>query len=113
MTSQIIKKKIPINILINLFNKLNILHNNNYYIFDYNCYKKAIHNNLIVDFLNEIKEYYHKSKLFYLERKHTYTSLLTIIRHICKNNNIPYTSKIKYSNSNYSIIYYILLENNI
>ena len=56
---------------------------------------------------NELNNKYKKSKKFYLERENSYNNLLTIIRQICKKNNIKYVSKIKYDKNNYSIIYYI------
>ena len=37
----------------------------------------------------------------------TYKNLITIIRQICKYNNIPFTSDIKYSKSKYEITYFI------
>ena len=35
--------------------------------------------------------------------------MVTIIRQILKKNNIPYTNKIHYQNSDYSIQYYIYI----
>ena len=37
----------------------------------------------------------------------SYNNLMTIIRQLCKINNIKYYSKIKYDKNKYSIIYYI------
>ena len=56
---------------------------------------------------DNLKEKYKVSKKFYLERENNYNNLLTIIRHLCKKNNINYGSKIKYDKNNYKIIYYI------
>lgn len=108
MTKQIIKKLIPKFILINLLDLISIK-NNNYYIIDKISFKKAEYNNLLKKFTNDLKEYYHKSKHNYLDRECNYTSFLTIIRHICKNNNISYISKILYNKSKYEIIYYIYI----
>jgi len=60
-----------------------------------------------LEFCETIKNYYHLSKQFYLERKMTYNSFTTILRQICKNNNIMFTSQIKYNESKYNIDYLI------
>ena len=108
MTKQIIKNNIPINILTNLLDKI-CNKQNNYYIINKISFKKGEYENLFEEFTINLKNYYFSSKHFYLDRKFTYSSLLTIIRHICKNNNISYTSKIQYDKSNYEIFYYIYI----
>ena len=47
-------------------------------------------------FFDTLKNYYHASKLFYVERKPIYKHFVTVIKHLCKINNIPYNSKILY-----------------
>lgn len=37
----------------------------------------------------------------------SYKNLVTIIRHVCNNLKIAYTSKILYEKSDYEIVYYI------
>ena len=59
------------------------------------------------EFCNTIKDYYHASKLFYIERKFTYNSFINIVRQICKNNNAMFSSQIKYNDSEYNIDYFI------
>lgn len=108
MTKQIIKKDIPIKILIDILNKITTKQNN-YYIINKICFKKAEYLKILENFTDILKEYYFKSKYFYLDRKCNYQSFLTILRHICKNNNISYISKILYDKSSYEIIYYIYL----
>ena len=78
-----------------------------HYIFDNISYKKGIYNGSIVAFIDSCNPYYHISKKKYLERKLSYNTFITILRQICNCNNITYTSKIKYDNSNYEIVYYI------
>jgi len=57
--------------------------------------------------------YYLKTKQIYATKEITYKSFLTVVRHICKTNHIPYTNKIKYNKSEYEIIYYIpILQDN-
>jgi hypothetical protein len=106
MPNIIFKKDISNNVLFD-FLKINCLIENDYYIIDKLIYKKYEYNNLISEFFNNIKENYKDSKKYYLEREITYNNLLTVIRHICKYNNIPYLSKIRYDKNKYYIIYYI------
>jgi len=107
--SNIIKK----NFKINLINKISKFDDTNkYFILNNESYKKGQINNLIEEFINDIKEYYIKSKKFYLDRTINYKRFLTIIRQLCKSQNIKFEIKINYIKSKYEIIYYIYLENN-
>ena len=108
MCKQIIKKNIPSYILLNILNNISTKQNN-YYIINKIAFKKGEYLNILENFTNSLKEYYFSSKYFYLDRKCTYNSFLTLIRHICKNNNISYVSKILYDKSSYEIIYYIYI----
>ena len=96
MVSQIFKKNAPLNILYDLLDLI-ALKKENYYTIDMNSYKKMMYNNYHIDFCNELKEYYHKGKLFYLEREMTYNTFTTIIRQVCKHEAIMFTSKINYN----------------
>ena len=79
-----------------------------YYEFNPTSFKKAKYDeDSLEQFYKSIKPYYHKSKNFYIDRERTYKNFVTIIRQICKFLKITYKSKIKYSNSDYSIIYFI------
>ena len=108
MTNQIIKKVIPINILLSIL-KHNSRKNEKYYIISKSFYKHLIYHNYLNDFIEQLKNYYYESKQYYLTREMNYKGFLTLIRQICKNNNLTFTSKIKYNNSNYEIEYYIYL----
>lgn len=57
--------------------------------------------------INDLKYCYHTSKLHYLINCNKYNKFLTMIRQICKYNNIEYNIKITYERSKYSQIYYI------
>ena len=107
MQTTIFNKDISNNILYD-FLDLNCVLENNYYILDRESYKKYEFNDQLSNFYNKIEEYYKKNKKYYIEREYSYNNLLTIIRQICRNNNIEYISKIKYNKSKYTIIYYIL-----
>ena len=102
----IFKEDISNEILYN-FLKIHCRLENNFYIFDKLVYKKYEYNNQIDLIKENLKEKYKNSKKFYLERENNYNNLLTIIRHLCKKNNINYGSKIKYDKNKYNIIYYI------
>jgi hypothetical protein len=106
MVSQIFKYKIPNEVLFDFLNNISIK-TDKYYIVNFESFKKGNFNESIQAFYNTIKEYYYLSKRFYLERKNTYTNFTTVLRQICKFNEIPYTSQIKYDKSNYDIIYNI------
>ena len=81
----------------------------NVYIVTNNSYKRAQLSETLQPFLDSILECYHKSKQHYVLRKMNYTRFITIIRHICKANNVTYVSKIRYDRSSYEIIYFICL----
>jgi hypothetical protein len=102
----IFKEDISNELLYN-FLKIHCIIENKYYILDKLTYKKYEYNNEIDILKNELNDKYKDGKKYYLERENTYNNLLTIIRQICKKNNINYVSKIKYDKNNYSIIYYI------
>ena len=106
MTKQIFKSYIPPENLFTFLEKI-CLKTEKYYLIDMNAYRKMIFYNYHTEFFNSIKEHYHTSKQFYLERKITYNSFTTIIRQICKSNMIQFTSQIKYNSSRYNIDYLI------
>jgi len=106
MNSQIFKQNVPNQLLIELLETIAIK-SDKCYVINNNAYKKGLFNDVILNFIENCKPYYHISKRKYLERKLTYNSFVTIIRQICNYNKITYTSQIKYDKSTYDIIYYI------
>ena len=108
MANQIFKKEFPKDILFTLLQDICII-NDKFYTFNNDSYKKGIYKNILSDFINSCKPYYHISKQKYLERKLTYNNFTTILRQICNFINITYTSIIKYDKSSYNIIYYIYI----
>lgn len=78
-----------------------------YYVFNLTSYKRGELNDSNNAFLEVLKPYYHKAKLFYLERKHTYSGVCTVIRQLCKAHSILYSTKVVYSKSKYNIPYFI------
>ena len=112
MKTQVFKEPVPIELLQNLFNNVTQITDNKYnFYYEINkvIFKKLEYNNLLKDFLNSIKDFYYESKKFYITRDIDYTKFLTIIRQICKINNIKYDKKIVYLKNYYDIIYYIYM----
>ena len=106
MSNQIFKHQVPNTLLFNLLDNI-CLKTNNYYLLDMNAYRKMLFHNLYEEFGNELKEYYFVGKQFYVTRKLTYKSFTNIIRQICKNNSLLFTSQMKYNESKYNIDYLV------
>lgn len=105
MKTQIFKKNVPKEIIFNILEKINSFKSNKFYTINGLSFKKGIYSNDILDFLQEVKPYYHVSKQFYVNREMTFPRFTTIIRQICKSNDLPFTSQIKYDKSKYNIEY--------
>ena len=106
MMCQVLRKPIPNNILFNFLDKMGCKKTDKCYIVDITAYKRAIYNNDLEIFINDIKEYYYTSKLHYLDISHmSHNKFNTIIRQICKCNNILFSKYIKYDKSTYSVVY--------
>jgi hypothetical protein len=108
MSSQIFKKVYPKESLINFIDKF-AYNNNNYYLINKSYYKRAIFLDIIKKFIDDIKDYYHVSKRKYVYNVDNYSKFMTIIRQLCKINNVNFVSKIIYTKSTYDIIYYIYI----
>jgi hypothetical protein len=109
MSTQIFKKEIPSNLLFDLLDKI-CMKNEKHYLLNIESFKKGTYNNCIQEFLESCKPYYHNSKKIYLEKQLSYNSFVTVVRQICNYNKLTYASQIKYSKSNYDIIYIIYLK---
>lgn len=104
----IFKNKMPIGILFQLFDKVmpSDIHQ---YILTKSVFKIISMNNYLEPFLKECMNYYTNSmqKKYILKPSMTYKCFLTIVRQICRINEIDFYYKLKYSHSDYEIIYYI------
>ena len=109
METQIFKKTIPKEFIINFLEKI-CDNTNDYLLLNKAAFRKSEFHNLLSPFLEELKEYYHKSKQFYLTRKLSYNYFLTIIRQICKNSKIRYENKVIYTKSLYDVTYHIFID---
>lgn len=104
--SQTFKSNIDKNILFEFLEK-NCDKTDKYYIFNMTSYKRGELNESNDAFVESLRQYYHKAKLFYLERKRTYSGICTIIRQICKYHAVLFSTKVIYSKSKYNIPYFI------
>lgn len=109
MSAQLFKSIIPKKKIYDLLEIICIKTDKNF-IINKDAFKKGIFNNTIQNFLEDCKSYYHLSKQKYITKKLSYNTFTTVLRQICNSNKIVYTSKIKYNNSTYDIIYYIYTE---
>ena len=109
MTKQIFKAEVPNDILFLFLDKF-CLKTDKYYAIDMNAYRKMLFHNYHLEFCEILKDYYHLSKHFYLDRKMSYNSFTTLLRQICKHNNVMFTSQIKYNESKYNIDYIIYFQ---
>jgi len=106
---QLFRKPPDNDILLRLLEEISYKNRNGGYIIDTNVYKKMLFNNLNAGFCNELAEFYHESKQHYVTRPLTYKSFATILRQICKANNIAIRSRVLYIESVYSTEYTIHL----
>ena len=106
MSKQIFKKNVPNENFFQLLDSI-CYKNEKHYVLTIESFKKGIFKEIIQNFFDFCKPYYHLSKRKYLEKKLTYNSFITVIRQICNFNKITYTSQIKYDKSTYFIVYYI------
>lgn len=107
MTSQLFKENIPMKILYDFLEKICVKDSNNLFIFSKAAFKKAEIHNLLTNFKEVIKPYYHVSKQYYVDRDLTFIRFTTIIKQICHQNNNEIISKIVYNKSKYEMEYYI------
>jgi hypothetical protein len=107
MSSNILKEKIPLSILVDLLEHYCFIKTDKYYTLDLDTYKKIVLENRIAPFLEKVAPYYKKNKINYITRAMKYVYFLTIVRHICNSNNVQYTSNIYYNRSKHYIKYLI------
>lgn len=115
--SQLFCKDIPLDILYQLINSVtsktvqqdisNLTIE--FYKIDKIIFKKLEFHGHIEEFVSKLKEYYYPNKQFYIERDMTYNNFLTIIRQLCKFNNVEFKKEIIYEKDTYQIEYYIYI----
>jgi hypothetical protein len=100
------RSHIPIDYLYDVLEKI-CVKKEKYYIIDFNSYRLLQFHDLYADFAERIIQAYKPSKQKYVTRTLTYNSFVTIVRHICRINGIPFDTKFNYQYSLYNIDYYI------
>lgn len=106
MPQQLFRMRVPIVILFEFLKKICDIKDCKF-VFTNESYKRSILLNNLNEFIDNIKEYYHLSKQHYVNRKMSFNKIATILRQICRDNSVNYTSKIIYNKSTYNIVYYI------
>ena len=109
MTSQVFKTAPSLDLL-KTFLKSNAEFRKTKYIFSKASFKKAVLTEQILSFFHNLKKNYYNSKKYYIERKITYKTVVTILRQICKFFHIPFASVIKYNKSSYEMEYHIIIQ---
>lgn len=110
MTSQLFKENIPMPILYEFLEKICAKDTiKNCFIFSKGAFKKAEIYDLLNNFKEVIKPYYHISKKYYIDRDLSFIRFTTVIKQICNLNNIEVISKIVYNKSKYEMEYYIAI----
>lgn len=85
------------------FIKDNFIFENNYYLFNILVFKKLLYEEKIYTFLKKLENYYYKNKYFYITRNPiTYNQFNTVLKQICKKNNIQISIIKKYIRSKYN-----------
>jgi hypothetical protein len=93
--------------LLDDFLKRNCIKEMKTYRFNQDMFKRGVLNGNISTFCYELVLYYSPKKLHYIQRKHTYKTFLTVLRHVLKHFGVHYENHIKYDRSAYSIEYVI------
>lgn len=109
MINQIFRKNVDPQILYELLSKI-CLTTDKYYCVDMNAFRKMTFHLYHEEFFKTLLDYYHVSKQFYLTRPLTYNSFTTVLRQICKSNEIMFTSTIHYNQSKYTINYFVFFD---
>lgn len=102
-----IKKSVEKEYFFDILERICHIKTNKYYLVNNDSFKKMKLVGLYEELTKNLKPFYKPSQQYYLTRPPKYTSFTTLLRHICKANNIIYSSQIKYDKSNYEIIYFV------
>lgn len=106
MKTTIFKEEIPLNILLDLLEKV-CNKNYEYYLIDKNVFQLIIYRKYQESFLEKILPYYHKSKQRFVTRDFNYNSFVNIVRQICNSNDHEFIANKIYNHSEYTIRYIV------
>jgi hypothetical protein len=108
MSSQTFRRPIPVKLLFDLFDQI-CLKTDKYYLVDMNSYKKMMYLQLHIPFIEDIVDYYHAAKQFYVRREMSYNSFVNIVRQACVINGLTREKQVRYTNSKYTVEYLLYL----
>ena len=106
MVDQLIKENIPVYIML-VFLDLYCERTNTGHVFNRDAYKRAALRGGVDRLTKSLREYYHVSKQYYLVRKHSFKTVATLMRQLCRHFQIPYATTIVYGGPKYSTVYMI------
>jgi hypothetical protein len=62
---------------------------------------------LHIPFIEDMVDYYHAAKQFYVRREMTYNSFVNIVRQACCVNGLVKEKQVRYTNSKYTVEYLV------
>lgn len=83
------------------------------FVINIDVYKHMLFHNMIEQWYETLKPYYHLSKQYYLTRTLTFKHFGTVVRQISRQHRFDFQSKIKYSRSQYTTSYLIHIPYNL
>lgn len=107
MKSQIFRTSIPMCVVSRLLAAITEPSDHSYIITD-DSYKRAIHLNVLNDFVEECFPHYHLSKLHFIQRMKdtpSFVNLIIILRQIYREHDLKYEKVLKYEKSSYKLVY--------
>ena len=106
MVDQLVKTDIPVYIML-VFLDLYCDQTSTGHIFNRDAYKRAALRGGVERLTKALSRYYHSSKQYYLIRKHSFKTVATLMRQLCRHFQIPYATTIVYGGPSYSTVYMI------
>jgi hypothetical protein len=88
---QLFRSTPPIEIIWELLELICIEKTTEYFIVNYESYRRLLFLELETYLYDKLIQYYHPSRTQYLEKELNYKRMLTIIRQVCSVYNVPYT----------------------
>ena len=108
MKKQIFRSAAPVEPLLGLLEEFCQRSPDRSFVFDMNAFRKFTYRpERVHEFLQVLEPHYQASKQFYLSRKLTYNSMTTLLRQLCRLHALPYSKRVVYDHSAYTIVYFI------
>jgi len=109
MPSTALKEKLPPEILIDFLEPI-CTKSSEYYIVNYETYRRAIYTSHYTDFIEKIRPYYFTCQLHFLDREINYKKFLTTLRQICSVSEFKYQHIRAFDRSKSKTAYYIYFD---